>query len=151
MITYLSNNPLTLTQVCSDRPVFLWRSCWHIGVANSRALLAAGIYDSSASGPRRWLLACWRSVDGGVIDAEEDVDEEGAVTVAPTGILKERACEFVTAVLDSLRGEPERETFISEGLALCLRRGLTSVQTNDARCFLHPWLLQSLSTYRTST
>ena len=38
--------------VCPDRPVFLWRACWHIGVANSCALRLAGVsLDSPFCGP----------------------------------------------------------------------------------------------------
>jgi hypothetical protein len=35
----------------------------------------------------------------------------------------------------SEKSETEKEQFISEGLELCLRSGLTAVQTNDDRCF----------------
>lgn len=109
--------------------MFLWRACWHIGVANSRALLAAGIYDSSVN---RWLLAGWQSISGGEVEVAE-AEAGAAAGPSPTGIIKERACELVTAVLEPLRSDADRERYITEGLALCLRRGLTSVQTNDAR------------------
>jgi predicted amidohydrolase YtcJ len=32
-----------LDEVVPDTPVFLWRACWHIGVANTAALRKGGI------------------------------------------------------------------------------------------------------------
>lgn len=93
--------------------VFLWRSCWHIGVANTMALKAASILD-----PTRIDF----NVDGGVID----LDAFGS----PTGILRERAVESIISAI-GVKTPIELERYISEGLTLCSRVGLTSVHTND--------------------
>lgn len=63
------------------------------------------------------------SPPGGLIDLGGDG--------CPTGVLRERAVELVVAVMGK-KSPGELERFISEGLRLCLRMGLTSVQTNDA-------------------
>jgi predicted amidohydrolase YtcJ len=52
------------------RPCFLWRACFHIGVANSRALELAGVTGAE-------------SIAGGIIDLDADC--------APTGIIREAA------------------------------------------------------------
>ena len=62
------------------------------------------------------------SPPGGAIDR----DGEGN----PTGILRERAVELVLSIIGKKSLE-ELKGFISDGLALCSRKGLTSVQTND--------------------
>jgi predicted amidohydrolase YtcJ len=67
-----------LDAVVADRPVILHRACWHIAVANTKALEIAGI-DVHSSEPH--VLA------SGAID----VDSCGA-----TGILREAAVEMVT-------------------------------------------------------
>ena len=77
-----------------------------------------------------------QSPAGGVIE----VDEAGI----PTGILKERATELITAAQQNhatADGDAEgravaleqKMRFIREGMALCARVGLTSVHTNDER------------------
>jgi predicted amidohydrolase YtcJ len=120
--------------------VFLWRACWHIGVANTAALQLARVmkvqhcathdsnltrteissFESSSSAEEEPLL---NSPHGGVIDLGGDG--------CPTGILRERAVELVVTSMGK-KSPGELERFISEGLGLCLRMGLTSVQTNDA-------------------
>lgn len=50
------------------------------------------------------------------------------------GILKETAVKLVLSA-QSLKTEVEREQFIKEGLELCLKSGLTGVQTNDDHSF----------------
>ena len=68
------------------------------------------------------------------------MDEAGI----PTGILKERATELITAAQQNhstADGDAEgravaleqKMRFIREGMALCARVGLTSVHTNDER------------------
>jgi predicted amidohydrolase YtcJ len=66
---------------------------------------------------------------GGVIDENEGI---------PTGILKERAVELVLSVVGKKSNE-EMKSFIIDGLNLCVKMGLTAVQTNDA---------ESLSVYK---
>ena len=63
------------------------------------------------------------SPPGGVIDR----DSNGR----PTGILRERAVELVLSVMNK-KTDLEMKNFISEGLSLCAKKGLTAVQTNDA-------------------
>ena len=63
-------------------------------------------------------------IPGGVIEIDE-------VTRLPTGILKERAVELVTANMQKFKSNSNRKQFIVDGLNLCMKYGLTSVQTND--------------------
>lgn len=105
-----------LDEICQDKPVMLWRACWHIVVVNTRALELCGIDLSGQS-----IL----SIDGGIIDIIND-GEHSIVT----GILRERAVESVVSVFSSNSFEIKKH-FILEGLALCSKMGLTSVQTND--------------------
>ena len=100
-----------LDSVCKDRPIFLWRACWHIGVANTCALERAGIS----------LDQSYFEVPGGVVEVAEN---------SPTGIVKERACELITKAMGEKTYE-QKLKFIKDGLAVCAKFGLTSVQTND--------------------
>ena len=119
--------------------MFLWRACWHIGVANTAALQLARVMNvqhclshesnsmptvesSSRSSSRAAEEPLLVSSPGGLIDLGGDG--------CPTGILRERAVELVVAVMGK-KSPGELERFISEGLRLCSRMGLTSVQTND--------------------
>jgi len=95
---------------CADRPVFLWRACWHIGVCNSLALQAADIDENTVC-------------EGGVVDVSEE-------TGLATGILRERAVEKIVAVM-GIKTFEQKKQFIKDGLSLCMKSGLTSVQTND--------------------
>ena len=104
-------NKADIDEVCSTRPIYLWRACWHIGVANSLALEKSGID----------LTATSFTIPGGVIE----VDEHG-----PTGILKERAVELVLKAMGS-KSTSDKRNFIEDGLAICRKFGLTAVQTND--------------------
>jgi len=93
----------------NDRPVLLWRVCWHIAVVNTKALTIAGINTSL-------------EIKGGIID----IDQEGV----PTGILREEA----TSIIQKYVGETSnkiRKEYLVIGLNSCLKAGLTSVQTND--------------------
>lgn len=91
--------------------VFLWRACWHIGLANSAALTACGIDLTKAP----------EAPPGGVIDFDG---------TSVTGILRERAVEVVMREICNKSNE-EKKMFIKNGLDMCLRYGLTTVQTND--------------------
>ncbi|MBX3071822.1 MAG: amidohydrolase [Thermomicrobiales bacterium] len=95
-----------LDRVSTTHPVFLYRACHHIGVANSLALRMAGITRSTPD------------PDGGAIDR----DEHGE----PTGVLRETAMQPVEDTI----GEPSEE-MISHSLRLAgnafLASGITSV------------------------
>jgi predicted amidohydrolase YtcJ len=56
-----------IDEVVSDRPVFLWRACWHIGVANSSALRLSNVDLTQTS----------FEVEGGSVDTDEN---------GPTGV-----------------------------------------------------------------
>ena len=60
---------------------------------------------------------------GGIIDRDSDG--------RPTGILRERAVELILTVMGK-KSHSEMKSFISDGLSLCAKKGLTAVQTNDA-------------------
>ena len=60
---------------CAERPIFLWRACWHIALVNTVALQIAGITAAS-------LPALTHQLSGGVID-------HNPLTGSPTGILRE--------------------------------------------------------------
>lgn len=100
-----------LDEVVDHRPVFLWRACWHIGVANSEAMRRANID----------LTHDTFEVAGGVVDVENRV---------PTGIFRESA---VKLIIDAVANKtPDQiELLLKEGLRQCTRLGLTAVQTND--------------------
>jgi hypothetical protein len=62
------------------------------------------------------------------------VSELMRAIAASAGLLKETAVRLVLSA-QSEKTESEREKFITEGLQLCLRSGLTAVQTNDDYSF----------------
>lgn len=95
--------------------MFLWRACWHIGVANTFAFDVINIDLHSGE----------YFVEGGVVDVIDSV---------PTGIFRERAVELVTRVMNT-KSLQQRKAFITEGLNLCASMGLTSVQTNDENAY----------------
>lgn len=91
--------------------VFLWRACWHIGLANSAALETCGISLEGLPNP----------VAGGVIDHDG---------TSVTGILRERAVEMIMRFVSN-KSKEEKTMFIKNGLDMCLRFGLTCIQSND--------------------
>lgn len=96
----------------SDRPVYLWRACWHIGVANTHAIQLANI-DVKQSDFR---------IPGGAIDCTPEM--------GVTGIFRERAVSLIMKAVGS-KNDASKEKLIQRGLQLCSRFGITSVQTND--------------------
>ena len=94
------------------RPAFLWRACWHIGVANSAALALLGLADSELP-----------PTPGGKIDTDP-------ASGRPTGVLRERATELVSAFTEE-RSASVRRRYFEAGLAQCAAAGLTAVQSND--------------------
>jgi len=120
-----------LDEVTRGVPVFLWRACWHIGVANSEALTRAGILNG-APAPH---------VEGGKIDLDADTGEV-------SGILRERAVELMVAVMGK-KTEEEKMKFLQVGLDICSSKGITSVQSNDERCVAAYQALQASGTLKT--
>ena len=99
--------------VVADVPVFLWRACYHVAVANTAALRLAGITAETVDPP------------GGSIDR----DEHGR----PTGLLREKAAGMIESLI--VETAERRRQYVEVGLDYCLRMGLTCVQTNDERCW----------------
>jgi hypothetical protein len=97
-----------IDEVISDRPVFLYRACHHIGVINSKAIELLNL--SPDTDPP----------SGGEIDV---------IDGKLTGIIKENAIDLVKPCIKSDR--ETRKKHIELGLQTCLNFGLTSVQTND--------------------
>lgn len=101
-----------LDEVCPDLPVVLTRRCWHVCVANSKALSMCGITAAT-------------EVEGGAIDR----DPAGE----PTGILREGAQDLLAPL--TRREVPFEDTkrLLFEALQLCVAQGITSVHTNDSK------------------
>lgn len=95
-----------LDEVVPDRPVFLYRYCGHIAVANTKALQSAGL-DSSTPDP-----------DGGSFDRDP--------TGAPNGILRETAVQAVSQALAPLVPPPSDSTIL-DALATLTEIGLGSI------------------------
>jgi predicted amidohydrolase YtcJ len=118
------------SSIDDDLPVILWRSCWHIMVVNTKALLECKILvhvkDNDGESYEA-LHPDFVQPQGGCIDLDEE-------TNLPTGIIRERATEIILAVLNK-RSSEEKKRFVKDGLNMCVQRGLTAVQTNDERCF----------------
>jgi predicted amidohydrolase YtcJ len=106
--------------VCSTRPVFLYRNCWHIGVANSAALRIAGLLPATTSdGTAGEQCNCSCNVQGGVVDLDTNY--------VPTGILRETAVELVTKHMGA-QSHTEAKACYAAALQRCLQSGLTAVQ-----------------------
>jgi len=91
--------------------VYMWRACFHIGVASTAAFEACEI---PLQNPPK--------MENGTID----VNEDGVAT----GVLREGAVDLVVGHIK----EPDSSVqakYLLDGLNECLRNGLTSVQTND--------------------
>lgn len=94
-----------LDRVAPDIPVFIKRTCGHMGVANSRALSLAGIDDTTPDPP------------GGHIEKHRG---------RPTGLLQERAQEMMLRVIPSASSDTLAEAIEIAGRHM-LSRGVTSV------------------------
>ncbi len=92
--------------VVSNRPVFLYRYCGHIAVANSAALALAGI-DGDTPDP-----------DGGTIDRDR--------TGRPTGVLRETALHLVSSTLAPIT-PPPTDAEILGALATLPEMGIGSI------------------------
>ncbi len=103
-----------LDQIEKERPIILYRGCWHVSVVNSKALEILGI---TADTP---------DPEGGSIDR----DENGK----PTGILRETALEVITPYTEIKEKETKKQ-ILEIMLQKCLSVGLTTVQTNDYKAW----------------
>jgi predicted amidohydrolase YtcJ len=118
-----------IDEACADRPVFLYRNCCHIGVANSAALRIAGLLPAdttsatSGSSTASEQCKCSKDVQGGVVD----VDDSGI----PTGIMRETAVELVTKHMGA-QSHTEAKACYAAALQRCLQSGLTAVQVCKA-------------------
>lgn len=98
-----------IDQVVFDKEVVLFRTCGHIAVVNSKTLEKLGITKDTPD------------PEGGAIDRDPNGE--------PTGILREMAADLVTKHV--LGNKETRKQYICEGLQYCLKKGITTVQTND--------------------
>eukprot|EP00930_Biecheleria_cincta_P074935 TRINITY_DN62133_c0_g1_i1.p1 TRINITY_DN62133_c0_g1~~TRINITY_DN62133_c0_g1_i1.p1 ORF type:complete len:644 (+),score=99.55 TRINITY_DN62133_c0_g1_i1:32-1933(+) len=92
-------------------PVVLYRRCWHICCVNSAALTLCNIQGGE-------------KVAGG----EVDVDAHGRAT----GILREGAMDELLSALKSAGSVDQHKQFLQQGMEVFLRRGCTSLLTNDS-------------------
>ncbi|KAH9181375.1 hypothetical protein AeNC1_016649 [Aphanomyces euteiches] len=107
-----------LDSIPVHRPIYLWRTCFHIAVVNSAALTKAGLENTPNPS---WAT----SVAGGVVD----LDAQGL----PTGILRESAVNLVQKYIIE-KSDEIRLKYLRIGLQTCLEFGLTAVHTNDPHC-----------------
>lgn len=101
-----------LDQVAPRNPVYIFRACGHISVANSLALQIAGVTAATADPP------------GGQIDR----DEAGE----PTGVLREQAAGLVGAKVPTLTKEQLRDA-LSAAVRDAARHGITDLHSDDVR------------------
>jgi predicted amidohydrolase YtcJ len=94
--------------VSPETPVFVQRLDGHMGLANSVALQLAGVTGSTADPP------------GGKIERDPHSGD-------PTGLLKERAMEFVTRIIPPPSPEQSKRA-LEAALTEAGRNGVTSVQ-----------------------
>ena len=94
-----------LDRVAPDNPVFIKRTCGHMGVANSKALALAGIDEATAHPP------------GGHIEKKQ-----GRLT----GLVQERAQEMMLAKIPPVRAETLVDAIELAGRHM-LSRGVTSI------------------------
>jgi len=94
-----------LDEICSDRPIILYRVCGHIAVVNSKAL-------------EHYHIDEFTVVDGGYIDIHDG---------KPTGILRENALTLVQNAMTL----DEIQTFILQAQSKLNAYGITSVHTDD--------------------
>lgn len=99
-----------LDKITTELPVYLFRVCGHVAVANSMALALAGITRET---PQPL---------GGHIDLDEYGD--------PTGVLRERAIGLVGRLIPE-RGLEDYKRMFEKGAQEALSYGLTSVQSDD--------------------
>ena len=109
-------NRFDIDQVCSDRPIILYRTCYHVLVANSKA-----------------LETCKVPPDHGLDVFPQGHANEGELT----GILKEyQQHALVTKHMPEETAE-EKKADITATLNELVKRGVTSVHVQDAGCWPH--------------
>ncbi len=96
-----------IDEIIFDKPVFLTRMDYHLGVANSKALEIAGISENS------------KNPNGGIIDKDSSTNE-------PTGILRDSAMQLVLGLLPE-RLESEKVKALQAALEILKKNGITSV------------------------
>jgi hypothetical protein len=106
-----------LDGVMGDRPSLVIRYCGHVAVANSAALVLAGIDDATPDPPR------------GSIDR----DDQGK----PTGVLRETAVEPVAAALGSIAPEVTPDDLVTAATALASfgLTGIGAIVDHEAGCW----------------
>ncbi len=95
-----------LDEAVLDKPVFLIRVCGHVGVANTKALMLAGIRKDTV-------------VEGGKVDVDEASGE-------PNGILREKALELVWRAVPK-PSMAELENACVQACQRAVENGLTGV------------------------
>ncbi|CEM24002.1 unnamed protein product [Vitrella brassicaformis CCMP3155] len=98
-----------------DRPVFLYRACFHVAVTNTAGLRAANLPLDQVDS--------WGKVDGGRVGLYDDGTPDGLFYEEPAYSL---VTSYALAESDEVRME-----FISSALEEMARTGLTAVQSND--------------------
>lgn len=101
-----------IDRIISDRPVFLARACYHIGVANSKALELLNI-NKETEDPA-----------GGKIDKDP-------ITGEPTGILRENALNSINNAVHITDNVENLKEIIKSSISDANKTGITSVQTDD--------------------
>ncbi|WP_154484742.1 amidohydrolase [Anaerosalibacter bizertensis] len=99
-----------LDKISTEHPIVFIRACYHIVIANSKAMELAGITKDSPQ------------IEGGKFD----LDENGE----PIGIFREKAQGLITSHIPEPTVEEIKEMLI-EGMENANKCGLTSVQTDD--------------------
>ncbi|MBW4829104.1 MAG: amidohydrolase [Clostridiaceae bacterium] len=99
-----------LDKISTEHPIVFIRACYHIVIANSKAMELAGITKDSPQ------------IEGGKFD----IDENGE----PIGIFREKAQGLITSHIPEPTVEEIKEMLI-EGMGNANKCGLTSVQTDD--------------------
>jgi predicted amidohydrolase YtcJ len=101
--------------VVSDRPVFIWRACYHVAAVNSKALALGN------------MTADTKDPDGGIIDRVSQSDH------TPSGTLREVAAHHIWDLVKE--DDAVRLEYLRTGLNYCLQMGIVMVQTNDVDCW----------------
>jgi len=113
-----------LDEVIPNRPVLLYRVCYHIAVANSKALALAGIT----------LLT--KNPKNGVIDRFPNGHEKSG---EPTGVVREDGgVGVVKKVIPPVSSEQKKENILA-ALHDCLRLGITSIHTVE-ECYWNEYV-----------
>ncbi|MCT4564837.1 MAG: amidohydrolase [Maledivibacter sp.] len=99
-----------LDKISTEHPILFTRACGHIGVANTRALMEADIYDHIPS------------IEGGKIDRD--------YCGKASGILREKALEFISRKIPNPTLK-EIKDMILKASEYASSMGITSVGTDD--------------------